>query len=1056
LAEAASLLPFMTEYEHGQVSRLAAILLLGFLLPHSTGNEFFLLQNQSSLMSSANTVQTPGSKTAKRDDHDTLSALINMPLEERLQMASQKYNPDGFGELDTIVHEPVDQAFYFFLDNAIRPFLNGRPAHTQQVDLLHILAMAIHPHPNEQAIRETVSELEEKEDTSNTIWTATRLLMNNMVANSFQVHYQHRLALVKIVTDCLVLPEIRNHSKGTPLLEGAIPHLRASLYAFGLAAMSPYDAHWAQCGLVSVSIQTGNPKTIKEEWGRLLNRMVDDRTDYKCCHPTDDCTASFSFMIENADNSHHEEKDSFCPHRARGHLLERFLTRYSQSRHYAEEEFLQHALGTLTEAIEWLLECWTKSSYDNDDDHQDGGDEKGEKTLVMDDESDEKDKKDKKTKTIQTTNDPPCVLASLLFAAKQLFYYLLPITNSDGKGEEESEESLRRDMLVSCGIQLIHHSDKDIAKEASHLLVLAFCYGPDAMITDYVGAVFESTKLALDEAFRDSSETIAAKPQLTSISIEGMISTFARKSESYADAMLSHLSSSTQQNKWNVDDKKNKKFISVCRLIAVISTASPVAAMKHIDKLLVLLKSSDLKEEPRRHLAVAALACRMARFFSHQSSGFDTVIVAALTKTSFGWDHYLLARHAMVTGNFGIAKILYQQVSHLPSSESSFLWLSVLEQVAAAEESLSINAAKGIPAATEQLRSAASFLHSLSSFSESPNVSFAFQTSFVNLRLDFLDLLVNIRQLTREMRVTCVGPKKNTRPSLHLRNCVNYFNVLATKYLKLYRQHGLFVDQQSRTSLRTFHALCQFVAGAAKSTFVDVLPEGSVNKVQKVSSPKGDACHPLTILMQKLDSAVLNDMNSSVDAKIRAAAMLEIIDSILGAPCPFPRDFVLTKSIPCASMRLSGDSDSEHIDAEYDVDDEIDVPPGSDVTFYASGSLPAALLRRSKIPFCSALLWHTITLCEAVTEDETQSEETVDLKTESFTSFKKISAAPTSASISSNGAFFMKVECPTLAEEGLYNIETILGCRDIRGGEWELPLKESNHSILIRVGQSKS
>jgi hypothetical protein len=324
------------------------------------------------------------------------------------------------------------------------------------------------------------------------------------------------------------------------------------------------------------------------------------------------------------------------------------------------------------------------------------------------------------------------------------------------------------------------------------------------------------------------------------------------------------------------------------------------------------------------------------------------------------------------------------------------------------------------------------------------------------LRLDFLDLLVNIRQLTREMRVTCVGPKKNTRPSLHLRNCVNYFNVLATKYLKLYRQHGLFIDQQSRTSLRTFHALCQFVAGAAKSTFVDVLPEGSVNKVQKVSSPKGDACHPLTILMQKLDSVVLNDMNSSVDAKIRAAAMLEIIDSILGAPCPFPRDFVLTKSIPCASMRLSGDSDSEHIDAEYDVDDEIDVPPGSDVTFYASGSLPAALLRRSKIPFSTALLWHTITFCEAVIEDETLSEEREDLKSESFTSFKKISAAPTSASISSNGTFFMKVECPTLAEEGLYNIETRLGCRDIRGGEWELPLKESNHSILIRVAQSKS
>ena len=36
LSEAASLLPQMTEHEHGQISRLASILLLGFFLPNST------------------------------------------------------------------------------------------------------------------------------------------------------------------------------------------------------------------------------------------------------------------------------------------------------------------------------------------------------------------------------------------------------------------------------------------------------------------------------------------------------------------------------------------------------------------------------------------------------------------------------------------------------------------------------------------------------------------------------------------------------------------------------------------------------------------------------------------------------------------------------------------------------------------------------------------------------------------------------------------------------------------------------------------------------------
>ena len=42
--------------------------------------------------------------------------------------------------------------------------MNKRPAHTRQVDILHVITMAIHPHPQEQAIRETVAELEGGDD----------------------------------------------------------------------------------------------------------------------------------------------------------------------------------------------------------------------------------------------------------------------------------------------------------------------------------------------------------------------------------------------------------------------------------------------------------------------------------------------------------------------------------------------------------------------------------------------------------------------------------------------------------------------------------------------------------------------------------------------------------------------------------------------------------------------------------------------------------------------------------------------------------------------------
>eukprot|EP00980_Cylindrotheca_fusiformis_P022324 scaffold9191_cov114-Cylindrotheca_fusiformis.AAC.19 len=1037
LAEAASLLPCMTEYEHGQVSRLAAILLLGFLLPHSTGNEFFLLQNLSSFPA-ASRVQAAGLKTRERND--MLSVLINMPLAERLQMASQKYNPDGFGELGVIVHEETDQAFLAFLNNGIRPFLNQRPAHTQQVDLLHVLAMAIHPHPQEQAIRQTVSDLEEKED--NEIWTNTKLLMRNMVAHSFQIHYQHRLALVRIVTDYLVLPEYSSENKARPLFDGAIPHLRASLYDFGLAAMSPYDAHWAQCGLVAVSIQTRHMKTVKEEWGRLLNRMVDDTTDYTCCHRIS-VPPSFSLMLSDSETDH-KTSQSFCPHQARGHLLKRFLTNYSQSRHHAEIEFLQYALGSLTEAIEWLVECWTKESDDDEDDN-DGGETR--------DETGEKQSQGEKENAVQTTNDPPCVLASLLFAAKNLFYFLLPVPKSDATGDEETEESRSRDMLVSCGIQLIHHSERNVAREASDLLVLAFCYGSNNMITDYLGAVFESTKLALDQAFAHGELDCvdAAKP--ASISIKGIISTIAHKSESYADEMLSYLLSSSQQNNSNIGGNTSK-FEALGPLIAAIASASPLAATKHLYKVLELTKSSVLDSEAKRHLAVAVLACR--RVLSSQKDELEKNIVSFLSATSLGWDHYLIARHAMITGNFDIARALYQQVSQITSSELNYLWISVLEQVASAEEALSTDAAEGIPIATERLRSATSLMLSLPSFSESPNVSFAFQMSFVRLRLEFLDLLVTVRQLIREMRLTCVGPKKNTRPSLHLHNCVKFFNVLALKYMLLYRRHGLFIDQQSRTCLRNLYALCGFVARAANKAFLDVLQERKMNQLSKMPESKGDVCNPLTVLIRKLDTRVLSGVDSSVDPTIRAAAMLEIVDRILGAPFPFPRDFTLPNAIPCASMKLSADSDSEDIDADYDLDDEVDVPPGASFTFFVSGSLPSSLQKRSKIPFSTVLLWHTIAMLEEVADDEAMSEETPDPKTQPVASFSTIRAPPTPASTTSNGAFFMKVECPALTKGGLYKIQTRLGCRDVRGGEWELPTEEGNHSVLVRVARSKN
>lgn len=78
LADASTLAPFMTLHEFGTISRIAVILLFGFLLPTSTGNDFFTDAEHAQ-------PQPTGSQTSAERDVD---AFLNMTLEERLDRKS--------------------------------------------------------------------------------------------------------------------------------------------------------------------------------------------------------------------------------------------------------------------------------------------------------------------------------------------------------------------------------------------------------------------------------------------------------------------------------------------------------------------------------------------------------------------------------------------------------------------------------------------------------------------------------------------------------------------------------------------------------------------------------------------------------------------------------------------------------------------------------------------------------------------------------------------------------------------------------------------------------
>lgn len=1043
----------MTDHEHGHLSRLTGILLLGFLLPHSTGNDFFLLQNLSrkrvagvgNVSAHGQHHQSAGAQTSEylSETEDVVDYIIHMPLEERLESCSHRYSPNEYGEFHTILFEPLEFAFQSFLNIALRQFLLGRPCHTREVELLHILAMAIHPQPSEQSIRETASTLDQRKSMP---WQTTKRLMASLVPHSFHLNYHHRMQLVDLVTNCLAVPEFRKErgSYDAALTEGALPHLRASLYAFGMAASSPYDSHMSQCGMVALAVQNGIDYVIKEEWSRLLHRMVDDRTIYPACKSMlDDLggrskkDSSQSLSSTRMHSVHRTSGDSyFCPHRARGELLRGFLARYCEARHFADEEFLQYALASLTDAIEMQVDCWTREG----EEEEKSVDNKKMTGIEM-------------NKDDEKTNHLPRVLESLLYAAKNLFYFLLPMKKKDSanqlsheleEAETESDESHRRDMLVSCGIQLVHHWDPKIAEEACNLIILAFSYAKE-MWEDYVGAVFESTKVAIDVLVdRANSENRDTSTSIQ-VPIEGMVSAFSQRLVTFAANLFQLL-----LKKMSLE--RRKSAVLILRLMAAVANACPAVAQKHREVLMRYLRSDFEDSTSKTHILAIIFACRRARYFASEEDS-ESVSVASLGR----WDMYLLARQALLTGNYQFAKEMYDQLMNVASSEQSFMWLSVLGQIAEGESALAHVGAHGLPDATTSLRSAMITLRFLSKLKGNLRVlSVDFQIRWLSLRVSFLDLLTGIRQLTREMRLTGTGPKKLTRPHLHLKNLIKGTDRLGYQYDGLCRQFGLFSSQQTRSSLRTLRVLCAFIADAARKVFSESLPE-SVPLKKSQRSQKGDSSQPLTSLMNQLQVIALNDMDTSVDGKIRAAAMLEILDGVLKVPVPFPRDLTTTKLIPPAMVKVVWDPDEYGDIGLHHDPDVMTITAYSSMSFTASGLIPEGMLEQTRIPFSIILLWVTIEPKRILVKSHPHSAEKHDgTDRETTMNIHLRNLNPIATTMSSSGTFFSKVRIASPVKEGRYNISFRLGCRDIRGGEWDLPFTDGPRHFSVKVIRSHS
>jgi hypothetical protein len=962
------LLHVLTEEEYGHILHLASILLLGYLLPCSTGGDYYLLQN------------LPRVAGGNVDIEDL---VFQLPLNERVAKSIRHLDAGDFGEIGSLTDPYLDVAFDSFLNDGVAPLLAGRRFHRQQVDVLHIFAMAIHPTADTDLIPQSCRYLKSR---GRVFWQKAQDLMESWhYAAQFQLHFGHRVRIIQLILRNIVLPPVEDNSENasSPLLYGALPHLQASLRGFALGASTQWDAHLAYSCMVTISVQTQNNRLIQDDWDNILHHMVDDKVKYGCnCCDTKRMLPVWTALARVQE----DDESGLCPHRARGELLAAFIVRTCASRGRVELALVQKLTVSLTDAIEWQLDMWTKTS--DIDSH--GSDKP----------------------------HPPCMLASLLFAAKHVFLF------QPSKLKQEDEDPCKD--LLHSGIRLLRHPNLGIANEAAGLLFYAVLHDKGIRMADFAPLIFSSILFCLE-----NSTPLLPLPDVIGVASE--------QAPQYGLVIFSKLVECLDSG--NATDL-------IFRSIAAVSLNCPAISYNGLDSLTRLLTSE--KGVKGIYLVQAILSSRQARFFAGIDDSGGTAISQFLSLAIVdNWTRYRAARDALVAGNFKIAGEIFKRLLTYTESERNYLWILALQKVSAAELALSAKGAMGLSSAVTMMRSSLSYFQSIGSVDGVDNDDFIFQLRFLNLRVDFLDLITVLRQFAGEMRLTGSGPAKHTRNHIHLGKLVRAFEALAMRFREIYHQHAVVFSFQSRSALQVCRGLALFVTKAARAVFSDVLPVSAKHlSLDFLSAFR----HPMASLINRLNEQVLQPMESAIDPFTRSAALLEVIEAVLVTPVPIPRDFLLPGPKHTATLNLSTSSNL--------TDSLIVVWPSLGVEFQARGRIPSGILTHSTAPIWTVLLWlravHVAPLNEedGTSGDNKEEEAPNTVQTSVNPRIPDVAGiSPWTTDISSKGHFSFDVDLPPFMDEGLFRVECTIGCQDALGQQWQIPCDRT--SLAVRVERTR-
>lgn len=1101
-----------TDAEHEEILRLASVLLLGYLLPHSTGTSAHLLRHapHRTLLGRdlAAAAAAAGRTQPLGERFDPTRYLASMCLEERLEQSVLWWSScDAVLNDDMqLQDEAVELAFHGFLWNGLAPLLRSRPLPVAECPLLTVLAMAIHPLPGLDPNLNPITH-RHLNQTNSRLWQRTKALMTRTPhASQFHIHDGNRYALIELLRSSLRLPALLEASEHptTLLLHGSVPHLRASIrsWARGFASTAR-EAHAAHSVLAhNLAVDTQHLKIVEEEWNYLLRSLAEDRN-------VGDLTAVQDATQTSDDDEHASSQPSTCMYTARGRLLSEFLARLYMSPASAQRmrAFLSRAVRSLTDAIEWQIDCWVE--------HRDerGGelvaDNRTHPTSAMQDAPESEKSADVVSSALP--EHPPQLLAALVSVATTLIRVLPLKGDHDVKGstidDGEDDDDPFTTLNVSS-IQLLGHPNLDIALAASELVTVSwsrsFNEGHAALLLKVLRQTLLSSHNELDVRYARIFDPVVAIA--------------CQRSSAFAHTLCRTLFK-VVGDRSGAEERREQ----LIRLISVVSANHPIAASKSSDEISSLVTSTSVDRGGKLHLVASILSLRHARFF-----GPDSQIIERNSLTlGTSWDVYRLACHALRTGNPSVASEMFRSVLRVASlSETHYLWLSALEALANADSYLIKKGAIGLPFATVKLRSSLALLKGFESLgSVSTRCSIRFQAHYLLLRLDFLDLVTVFRQLTKEMRLTASPPQKNTRPLVHVRNVARAFVALSGRYVELHRQNGLaFHSTQSGAALKLWYCASLFMGQAVISCFSDALPASMNSNVFAPSLLDGSEKHPMSLLMRRLHDLVLESMDASVEPLIRAAATLELIDGMLLVPAPFCADFlhptpklvpgrlVLTPS-PDEQLRESPQMDR---DADHQQPVVVEGSPSLSFTVVCSGrvfledilSKHRQVVRRLscwelriryRISYSGPLSLSTNDDVDdggVVGEDNTEEAAATEdpsverggssratskdglsipaqppsvLSSQSDTLAVTVpthsnvlcSSSPVAISLYPDGSFYVPILFPPLVEEGLYELQVMLSLLDYNGQEWRVSLLDLNDgesasgSIPIRISRGR-